>query len=106
MRAFLFQPRWDYKIFPIFFFFFFLVEVVKRHHRTNGAQAYYSLIIFRQVRMSRKPVDISRYNSLINFRPILLAILGQVVPNRRAGIRQYTPSVSIFALRFFSGKKV
>ena len=45
------------------------------------------------------------YNLPINFCSILLAILGYVVPSRRAGIRQYTPSVSIFALRFFSGKK-
>ena len=44
-------------------------------------------------------------NPLINFRSILLALWGHVVPNRRAGIRQYTPSVSIFSLRFFSGKK-
>ena len=34
------------------------------------------------------------YNPLISFRAILLAILGHVVPNRRAGTRQYTPSES------------
>ena len=45
------------------------------------------------------------YNPLINFRAVLFAILGHVVPNRRAGIRQYTPSVLIFFLRFFRGKK-
>ena len=45
------------------------------------------------------------YNPLINFRAILFAILGHVIPNRWAGIRQYTPSVSIFAQWFFSGKK-
>ena len=50
-------------------------------------------------------VNISFYNPLINFRTILWAILGHVVSNRRAGIRQYTPSVSLFALPFFSGKK-
>ena len=44
--------------------------------------------------------SIECYNPLTNFRAILLAILGHVVTNRRAGIRQYTPSVSIFALRF------
>ena len=38
------------------------------------------------------------YNPLISFCAILSAILGHVVPNRRAGIRQYTPSLSIFAL--------
>ena len=44
-------------------------------------------------------------NPLINFRAILLAILGHVVPNRRADIRQYTPSVLIFFLRYLRGKK-
>ena len=39
------------------------------------------------------------YNPLIRFRAILLAILGHVVPNRRAGTRQYTPSESIVTLR-------
>ena len=44
------------------------------------------------------------YNPLINFRDFI-GNLGHVVPNRRAGVRQYTPSVLIFFLRFFRGKK-
>ena len=41
----------------------------------------------------------------INFCAILLAILGHMVRNRRAGNRQYTLSVSLFAVRFVSGRK-
>ena len=37
---------------------------------------------------------IQHYNPLINFRGILLAILGHVIPNRKASIRQYTLSRS------------
>ena len=55
--------------------------------------------------MKRHKLNKTTYNPLINFLPILLAILGHVVPNRRAGVRQYTPSVTIFALPFVSGKK-
>ena len=44
------------------------------------------------------------YKPLINFRAIYLTILVHVVSNRRAGIRQYTTSALILALRFFSGK--
>ena len=43
---------------------------------------------------------------LINFHTISLAVLSHVVANRRAGIRQYTSSALIFALRFFSGRTV
>ena len=52
-----------------------------------------------------KSQDLSYWDKMINFRAIILVNLGHVVPNRRAGIRQYTPSVSTFALRFFSVKK-
>ena len=51
---------------------------------------------------------IQDYNPLINFRGILLAILGHVIPNRKASIRQYwdTPchevnKVSVFSVLIF-----
>ena len=48
---------------------------------------------------------IQHYNPLINFRGILLAILGHVIPNRKASIRQYTllrsqQSESLFSFDF------
>ena len=48
----------------------------------------------------------SLYNPSINFRVFFLAfILGQLVANRRANIRQYTPSASNFVLLIFGGNK-
>ena len=45
---------------------------------------------------------IQHYNPLINFRGILLAILGHVIPNRKASIRQYTLSRSQQSESLFS----
>ena len=45
---------------------------------------------------------IHHYNPRINFRGILLAILGHVIPNRKASIRQYTLSRSQQSESLFS----
>ena len=51
------------------------------------------------------PRDILHYNPPIDFRAILLAILGDVLSNSSTSIRWYTPAAWIFALQFFSRKK-